>query len=239
MESPAAPYSPSTHPPIIMDRLEVGSLYIMISIPFSIYFGKKKHIYATSLPDDPNFPFCTYELMVSQGLSTEEFHWDLYWHTSDSTIDELILTNGNQYASRSADIDNESGILYRLRPLTTCPTAYSRDRLTITRVRSHAQLVGLIRVLTVPPAFIPHLTRYLDWMTAESARVAERSYVWATMAYYRTRRHLLKIKGVRDHTFNQFDISRFTAELLSFAYAEVPGALLLGGMGMPRPIVAS
>ncbi|KAK1724072.1 uncharacterized protein BDZ83DRAFT_752903 [Colletotrichum acutatum] len=222
MESPAAPFSPSTHPPIIMDKLEVGSLYIMISIPFSIYFAKKKHIYATNLPDGPNFPFCTYELMVSQGLSTEEFHWDLYWHASDPATDELITTNVNQYASRSAD-DDGNGILYRLRPLETCPTIYTRDRLTITRVRSHAQLVGLIRVLTVPPAFILHLTRYLDWMTAESARVAERSY----------------IKGARDHTFHQFDISRFTAELLSFAYAEVPSALSFGGMGMPRPVVAS
>ncbi|EXF74200.1 hypothetical protein CFIO01_06794 [Colletotrichum fioriniae PJ7] len=239
MEPPAAPYSPSTHPPIIMDKLEVGSLYIMISVPFSIYFGKKKHIYATSLPDDPNFPFCTYELMVSQGLSTEEFHWDLYWHTSDTTTDEPIPPDGDQFANRSANVDEGSGILYRLRPLEICPASYTCDRLTITRVRSHAQLVGLIRVLTVPPAFIPHLTHYLDWMTAESARVAERSYVWATMAYYRTRRHLLKIKGARDHTFNQFDISRFTAELLSFAYAEVPGALLFGGMGVSRPVIAS
>ncbi|KAK1689318.1 hypothetical protein BDP55DRAFT_546002 [Colletotrichum godetiae] len=237
MKSPAAPYSPSTHPPIIMNKLEVGSLYIMISIPFSIYFGKKKHIYATALPDDPDFPFCTYELMVSQGLSTEEFHWDLYWHASDSATDEPSLPNHNHPGLKRGGINEGSGVLYRLRPLETCPTTYTRDRLAITRVRSHAQLVGLIRVLTVPRAFIPHLTRYLDWMTAESARVAERSYVWATMAYYRARRHLFKIKGARDHTFNQFDISRFTAELLSFAYAEVPAALFLGGMGLPRPIL--
>ncbi|OHE92277.1 hypothetical protein CORC01_12446 [Colletotrichum orchidophilum] len=241
-----APYSPSTHPLINMGKLEVGSLYIMISIPFPIYFGKKKHSYATDIPGDPKFPFCTYELMVSEGLATEEFHWDLYWHTSDSLSDESSPANlhddtgtGNNKVNSSGDIDEGSGVLYRLRPRKTCPQTYTLDRLSVVRIRSHTQVVGLIRVLSVPPALAPHLTRYLDWMTAASGRVAERTYVWATMAYYRARRHLLKIRGVRDHTFNQFDISRFTAELLSFAYEEVPSALLFGGGGVPRPVVAS
>ncbi|GKT40317.1 uncharacterized protein ColSpa_00498 [Colletotrichum spaethianum] len=227
MKAPAAPYSPFTHPPLIMDKLEVGSLYIMISIPLPIYLGRKKHTYATALPDDPTFPFCTYELMVSDGLSSEEFHWDLYWHTSDSPHSTL---NPN---------DEGSGIIYRLRQLKTCPPAYVYDRLNVVRVRSHCQLVGLVRTLSVPVSAIPHLTAYLDWLTAESSRVAERSYVWATMAYYRTRRHVLKGDGVQDHSFHQFDISRFTAELLSFAYREAPGALAVGTGGSPRPVIAS
>ncbi|KZL65595.1 hypothetical protein CI238_06306 [Colletotrichum incanum] len=202
MKTPAAPYSPFTHPSLIMDKLEVGSLYIMISIPLPIYLGRKKHTYASALPDDPAFPFCTYELMVSDGLSSEEFHWDLYWHTSDSL------------RSTANPEDEGGGIIYRLRQLNTCPPSYVYDRLNIVRVRSHSRLVGLVRVLSVPASIIPHLTGYLDWMTAESARVASRSYVWATMAYYRTRCHMLKGNGVHDHSFHRFDISRFTAELL-------------------------
>ncbi|KAK2010637.1 hypothetical protein LZ32DRAFT_639304 [Colletotrichum eremochloae] len=209
----AAPYSPFTHPPLIINKLEVGSLYIMISVPLPIYLGRKKHTYATALPEDPTFPFGTYELMVSEGLSSEEFHWDLYWHTSDSPAGAL------------GPDDEGSGTLYRLRQTRTCPSTYSYDRLDVVRVRSHCRLVGLVRVLRVPAAIVPRLTGYLDWMTAESARVAERSYVWATMAYYRARRHVLAREGVRDHSFHQFDISRFTAELLSFAYGAVPGAL--------------
>ncbi|KZL64752.1 hypothetical protein CT0861_06253 [Colletotrichum tofieldiae] len=217
METPAAPYSPLTHPPLIMDKLEVGSLYIMISIPLPIYLGRNKHTYASALPDDPTFPFCTYELMVSDGLSSEEFHWDLYWHTSEPLRRTI----------NPAD-DEGGGTIYRLRQLNTCPPSYVYDRLNVVRVRSHSRLVGLVRVLSVPASVIPHLTGYLDWITAESAHVAERSYVWATMAYYRTRRHVLKGDGVHDHSFHQFDISRFTAELLSFAYRQVPSALVLG-----------
>ncbi|KAK1973286.1 hypothetical protein LZ30DRAFT_755251 [Colletotrichum cereale] len=213
METPAAPYSPFTHPPLTMDRLEVGSLYIVISVPLPIYLGRKKHAYAAALPEDPSFPFSTYELMVSDGLSSEEFHWDLYWHTSDAPDGAL------------GPDDEGGGTLYRLRQVRGCPPAYACDRLAVVRVRSHCRLVGLVRVLRVPAALVPHLTGYLDWMTAESARVAERTYVWATMAYCRARRHLLGRDGVRDHSFHQFDISRFTAELLSFAYAAVPGAL--------------
>ncbi|EFQ31216.1 uncharacterized protein GLRG_06360 [Colletotrichum graminicola M1.001] len=213
MKNLAAPYSPFTHPPLTMDKLEVGSLYIMISVPLPIYLGRKKHSYATALPEDPAFPFSTYELMISDGLSSEEFHWDLYWHTSDTPAGAL-----------SPD-DEGSGSLYRLRQTSTCPPTYACDRLGVVRVRSHCRLVGLVRVLRAPAAVVPHLTDYLDWMTVESARVAERSYVWATMAYYRTRRHVLGRDGVRDHSFHQFDISRFTAELLSFAYGAVPDAL--------------
>ncbi|WYZ42684.1 hypothetical protein EsH8_VI_000383 [Colletotrichum jinshuiense] len=222
----AAPYSPLTHPPIDMDKLEVGSLYIMISVPLPIYLGRKKHTYATAVPEDSDFPFCTYEAMVSEGLSAEEFHWDLYWHISDS-------------APTSPDGDGGCGVIYRLRQLRIFPPTHAYDRVDVIRVRSHAQLVGLVRVLKVPTAVIPHLTRYLDWMTKEFARVAQRSYVWASMAYYRTRCHLLKGNGVRDHTFNQFDISRFTAEMLSFAYKEVPSALELDGAAAPRPVVMS
>ncbi|KAK1961651.1 hypothetical protein LY78DRAFT_696023 [Colletotrichum sublineola] len=217
MKTLAAPYSPFTHPPLIIDKLEVGSLYIMISVPLPIYLGRKKHTYATALPEDPTFPFGTYELMVSEGLSSEEFHWDLYWHTSDSPAGAL------------GPDDEGSGTLYRLRQTRTCPSTYAYDRLGVVRVRSHCRLVGLVRVLRVPAAIVPRLTGYLDWMTAESARVAERSYVWATMAYYRARRHVLAREGVRDHSFHQFDISRFTAELLSFAYGAL--GVTLGFLG--------
>ncbi|KAK2040146.1 hypothetical protein LZ31DRAFT_558103 [Colletotrichum somersetense] len=231
MKTLAAPYSPFTHPPLTVDKLEVGSLYIMISVPLSIYLGRKKHSYATALPEDPAFPFSTYELMVSDGLSSEEFHWDLYWHTSDPPDND--------------DDDEGSGTLYRLRQTGTCPPIYACDRLAVVCARSHCRLVGLVRVLRVPAAAVPQMTDYLDWMTAESARVAGRSYVWATMAYYRARRHLLGRDGVRDHSFHQFDISRFTAELLSFAYGAVPGALAPSAAGRgegaapPRPVIAS
>ncbi|KAK2063113.1 hypothetical protein LY76DRAFT_613213 [Colletotrichum caudatum] len=214
MKTPAAPYSPFTHPPLTVDKLEVGSLYIMISVPLPIYLGRKKHSYATALPEDPAFPFSTYELMVSDGLSSEEFHWDLYWHTSDPPDPPDPPDDDDD----DDEHDEGSGILYRLRQTRTCPLTYACDRLAVVRARSHCRLVGLVRVLRVPAAAVPHMTDYLDWMTAESARVAGRSYVWATMAYYRARRHLLGRDGVRDHSFHQFDISRLTAELLSFAY---------------------
>ncbi|KAF9876644.1 hypothetical protein CkaCkLH20_06052 [Colletotrichum karsti] len=220
--TPATPYSPKTHPQIPLDALEVGSLYIMISVPLPIYIGRQEHTYPAALPSDPAYPFSTYELGVSSGSYPEEFHWDLYWHTSDFP---------------SSDPSSGSGIIYRLRSLTTQPPTYAYDRVPTLRVRTHAQLVGLVRVVSVPRAFIQHMTRYLDWMTAESARVAERSFVWAVMAYYRARAHLAKGSGVRDHTFHKFDISRFTAEVLSFAYAEVPR--VLGGDVGPKKVVAA
>ncbi|KAK1994042.1 hypothetical protein LX36DRAFT_683907 [Colletotrichum falcatum] len=214
----AAPYSPLTHPPLPMDELEVGALYIAISVPLPIYLGRRKHAYATALPEDPSFPFSTYELMVSDGLSSEEFHWDLYWHTSDPPGGDGSDGSGGG-----------GGTLYRLRRTRACPPAYACDRLGVVRVRSHCRLVGLVRVLRVPAAVAPRLARYLDWVTAESAPAARRSYVWATMAYYRARRHLLARDGVRDHSFHQFDISRLTAELLSFAYGAL--GVTLGFLG--------
>ncbi|TDZ21855.1 hypothetical protein Cob_v004861 [Colletotrichum orbiculare MAFF 240422] len=218
--SPVGSYSTLTHKPLIADKLEVGCLYLMISVPLPIYLGRKSHSYATSLPSDPEYPFATYEQGVTEDCLGEEFHWDLYWHTSPSV---------NAY-------DEGSGLIYRLRTLPTSPPTYSYDRIPAHRVRTFAQLVGLVRLISVPKAAIPHLTRYLDWLAEDSARVATRSFVWATMAYYRTRLHLLKSgDDVQDHCFHQFDISRLTAEVLSFAYHEVP-AVLEGEEG-PRPII--
>ncbi|CCF35668.1 hypothetical protein CH063_07399 [Colletotrichum higginsianum] len=83
------------------------------------------------------------------------------------------------------------------------------------------------------------MTEYLDWLTCASARAAHRSFLWATMATYRVRRHLLRGEGVSDHSFHQFDISRFTTELLSFAYTEAHNTIAQGGDGAARPAIAS
>ncbi|KAI8197553.1 hypothetical protein K4K52_010315 [Colletotrichum sp. SAR 10_76] len=216
---PAGPYTPETHPQTRMPSLQVGSLYIMISVPLPVYLGRQKHSYPTAVPSSPGFPHSTYELDVTSGAYPEEFHWDLYLHTSSTP-------------------DGGSGIIYRLRNTGTRPPTYEYDRIPTFRVLTHAQLVGLVRVVSVPRSVVPHLTRYLEWMTEDTAKIAQRSFVWATMAYYRTRLHLAKAMGIRDHTFNQFDISRFTSELLSFAYGEVPG-VLLGAETGPRPVIDS
>ncbi|KAL0936291.1 uncharacterized protein CTRU02_208506 [Colletotrichum truncatum] len=234
MRIPPGPYSPSTHPHIPMENLQVGCLYLMISVPLRIYIGRKQHTYSTDLPSGQEIDYSTYELGVSDGHLTEEFHWDLYWHTSNHTIPAASSSNKANIAN------NGSGILYRLRSLGSYPKTYVCDRIPVIRVRTHSQLVGLVRVISVPVSVVPHLTRYLDWMTKESAGAAKRSYVWATMAYYRTRAHLAKGNGVQDHSFNQFDVSRFTAEVLSFAYKNVPQLIHSDASEMSlRPVIAS
>lgn len=215
---PAGLYSPFTHPPIVLDDLEVGSLYLMISVPLSIYLGRRQHSHADL------DPFSVYEPNVAQAIVAEDFHWDLYWHTRSSP-------------------DGGSGVVYRLRSVTTNgQNDYDYDRVPVFRVRTHAQLVGLVRVVSVPPAVVPHLTRYLDWVVAESARNVPKqpggSFVWAASVYCRAREHLTKGGGVRDHSFHQFDVERFASETLSFAYREVPD-VLVGRYEGPRPVVSS
>ncbi|OBR04794.1 hypothetical protein CH63R_11497 [Colletotrichum higginsianum IMI 349063] len=227
LESLAAPYFHSTHPFLRLDKLEVGALYIMISIPLPIFMGRKKHVYEAVMSTDPDFPFDTYEGMVSDGLSSEEFYWDLYWHTSSTPRNE------------DTPEDEGGGVLYRLRKEPACPQTVIYDRLHVVRPRSHVRLVGLVRVVSVPGVFVPHMTEYLDWLTCASARAAHRSFLWATMATYRVRRHLLRGEGVSDHSFHQFDISRFTTELLSFAYTEAHNTIAQGGDGAARPAIAS
>ncbi|CCF45585.1 hypothetical protein CH063_14624, partial [Colletotrichum higginsianum] len=109
LESLAAPYFHSTHPFLRLDKLEVGALYIMISIPLPIFMGRKKHVYEAVMSTDPDFPFDTYEGMVSDGLSSEEFYWDLYWHTSSTPRNE------------DTPEDEGGGVLYRLRKEPACP----------------------------------------------------------------------------------------------------------------------
>ncbi|KAF6814737.1 hypothetical protein CMUS01_12590 [Colletotrichum musicola] len=223
---PAGPYSPSTHEPIVLDDLEVGSLYLMISVPLPIYLGRQKHTYAEAISSDPDLlPSFLDELGAASGhggVLADEFHWDLYWHTRSSP-------------------DGGSGVVYRLRSVTTNPPTYAYDRVPVFRVRTHAQLVGLVRVISVPRPVIPHLSRYLDWMAQESSRAPQQrsGFLWAAAAYRRVRQHLTGGGGgVRDHGFDQFDVDALAAEALSFAYREVSN--VLGGRSEgPRPVVAS
>ncbi|KAL2758968.1 hypothetical protein ACRALDRAFT_1080571 [Sodiomyces alcalophilus JCM 7366] len=208
---PTTIFDPDTHPRQMEQDLLPGSLYIAISIPLPIFQGRATHTYAPSLPKGVHY--ANYELGTAYGEYGEEFHWDLYWHRGPGV-----------------------GKMYRLRQLSRQPVEYEYDSVQVQDVRRLAQLVGLVRVIHVPEHVAPYMERYLDWLAAASAPHARRTYVWAAMAYGRARRHLARTQGITDHTFNQFDIGRFTAELLGFAYDNVPAAM---AGAVPRPVMQS
>lgn len=213
---PTTIFDPETHPRQMEQDLLPGALYIAISIPLPIFQGHAPHTYPPRLPR--NVHYANYELGTAYGDYGEEFHWDLYWN------------QGTGIGSR------DLGTMYRLRQLTRQPVEYEYDRVQVQDVRRLAQLVGLVRVIHVPPGLAPYMERYLDWLTAASAPHARRTYVWAAMAYWRARQHLTRTQGITDHTFNVFDIGRFTAELLGFAYDNVPSAM---ARVVPRPVMQS
>ncbi|ROT41169.1 hypothetical protein SODALDRAFT_376871 [Sodiomyces alkalinus F11] len=222
--TPTTIFDPETHPRQVEQDLLPGALYIAISIPLPIFQGRATHKYPSQLPKDVHY--ANYELGTAYGEYGEEFHWDLYWNRG------VGVGVGAGVDARRGDI----GTMYRLRQLRRRPVEYEYDSVPVQDVRRLAQLVGLVRVIHVPEHVAPYMERYLDWLTAASAPPARRTYVWAAMAYWRARRHLARTQGITDHTFNQFDVGRFTAELLGFAYENVRPAM--AGV-VPRPVMQS
>lgn len=202
-----------------------GSLYITISIPPLLAYQRPSTLpYPTHLP--PDFDVTNYELECAHGFANEEFSWGLYFKHDES--------NGTWYNLRKVSplsID-------RTMPI---PPAFElvKQEMPMGALCLNAMVVGLIRVFAEEPgantdAQTGGLRYYLDWLTANLAIQATRSFLWVVGAYVRCRQHVAKAHGLVDS--GTFDISRFLKEALTFAYQEVWYAV--GGQ-LPRPIITS
>ncbi|CAG9977626.1 unnamed protein product [Clonostachys byssicola] len=202
-----------------------GTLYITISIPPLLAYQRPSTLpYPSHLP--PDFDVTNYELQCAHGFRNEEFSWGLYF-----------------------DHGQGSGTWYTLRrvwprgidPTMPIPPAFQliKQDIPIGILRLNAKVVGLIRVFAEVPgantdAQTGGLRYYLDWLTANLAIQATRSFLWAVGVYVRCRQHVVRAHGLSDS--GTFDISRFLKEALTFAYQEVWYAI--GGQ-LPRPIITS
>jgi hypothetical protein len=203
---------------VYRDRLENGTLYIMVSIPLRIHIGAERHKYFPILPDwvSP----AEYEVGASFGEYREEFHWDLYHH--------LSLNKGTIYRLNDrTDLHVRRGYhpAYELQII--------RD---VRFVRMLSRVVGFIKVVTVPPQLNEFMTAYLDFRLEGMARIAKRSCLWAVGAFLRMSDHITALDGVQDHSSCPFAFGDFMNETLRFLYRETPYCMA-GVKG--RPILVS
>ncbi|CAH0054313.1 unnamed protein product [Clonostachys solani] len=209
----------------VMNRQRSGSLYITISIPPLLAYQRPNTLpYPSHLPPDSDVT--NYELECAHGFANEEFSWGLYFYHDES--------KGTWYTLR------------RVSPLSIdrtmpIPPAFEmiKQDVPLATLRLNVMLVGLIRVFAVDPgantdAHMGGFGSYLDWLTANLAIQATRSFLWVVGAYVRCRQHVVRAHGLSDP--GTFDISRFLHEALTFAYLEVWYAV--GGQ-LPRPIISS
>lgn len=149
-------YNTTRYPRLYDEDFIPGALYVTISIPGRTFLNRSGHIYPDSLP--ANAMFKTYEQGAANGSYEEEFHWDLYYHQSPGV-----------------------GKIYRLRRnvFDQGPDTFHLDVLDhVHDARRMSQVVGFVRVLSVPPEHMgAYLERYLDWLALTTAPEAERTFV--------------------------------------------------------------
>ncbi|GAO18995.1 uncharacterized protein UV8b_00108 [Ustilaginoidea virens] len=202
--------------------LEAGSVYITISLPHPVDDDVEFRIRIRDRKPGPSgeIDIATYETHCTRDLAQEEFSWGLYFHRAsrDGVRYSLKRQQGGSAGRRSA--------LFRL------------DRQQVSSSpRLQCQVVGLVRVLRVPPILCEELTWYMDWLALQSHVTATRSFIWATSMYLRTWHHTVRMLNNPSLAYGtRFDVNLFLREALGFAYAHVDYAM--GGQ-LPRPIIKS
>lgn len=210
-----------------LGHLQPGCLYISIAIPpLAPYQPLPANFYLPYLLDD--FDPTRYETSnPTGGLGREEFDWGLYWLHDHQ--------QGTWYTLRPAPDshteDNEPPTSHALFTATVPPSA----------MRLNPCVVGLIHVLSLPASLAAEMPAYLDWLTACAAPAATRTFLWATTAYLRCRKHVENTHAGGGDGDGEgprpFEINLFLREALEFAYGEVWYGIV-GGQ-VPRPIMAS
>ncbi|KHN98635.1 uncharacterized protein MAM_03759 [Metarhizium album ARSEF 1941] len=200
--------------------LDAGSLYVTISLPYSIEDGDAASRHKLNSNSPCGLDIATYEIHCAQDLAQEEFNWGLYFHRGNQ--------DGIWYALTRQDVINYSA----------APTLFQLSRQQLkSSPRLHCQVVGLVRILRIPPILCRELTTYLDWLALGSYGTVTRTFIWVTSMYIRTWHHIMpKPENPALGQGIQFDVNMFLREALSFAYAEVQYAI--GGQ-LPRPIIKS
>ncbi|KAG5953690.1 hypothetical protein E4U53_003677 [Claviceps sorghi] len=201
--------------------LEPGSVYITISIPYSLARSTPMPIIGRRPSESREVNIATYETHCAQDLAQEEFSWGLYFHRAQQ--------DGIWYNLRKEDDD----IRY-----PSLPSLFSLHRQHVTASpRLQCQVIALVRVLRVPRSLCNELTWYLDWLAWESYATATRSFIWVTSMYLRTWHHIIRMLNNPSLAYgSQFDVNLFLREALNFAYENAEYAL--GGQ-LPRPIIQS
>lgn len=203
--------------------LQPASLYITISIPrLAPYQPLPTYMYHSYLLDGlDGFDPTKYETSVANDLSHEELDWGIYWLNDDH--------HGTHYTLRRAL--EPDGIT------TTSSHVLHTATLPASTMRLNSSIVGLVRVLAMPPSLGTEIPSYLDWLTATAAPAATRTFIWATTAYMRCRKHVAHTYAGGEDGVREFDINQFLVEALTFAYGEVWHAVK--GGALPRPVIAS
>ncbi|KAG6005538.1 hypothetical protein E4U21_007864 [Claviceps maximensis] len=203
--------------------LESGSVYITISIPHSLTQSATLPIpiYNRKPSESRDVDIATYETHCAQHLAQEEFNWGLYFHRAER--------DGIWYNLRRQNED------VRYQP---CPMLFSLHRQHVAASpRLQCQVIGLVRVLRVPPLLCDELTWYLDWLAWESYGTATRTFIWVTSMYLRTWHHIIRMLNNPNLAYgSQFDVNLFLREALNFSYENAEDAM--GGQ-LPRPIIKS
>ncbi|KAH6880118.1 hypothetical protein B0T10DRAFT_148181 [Thelonectria olida] len=208
-----------------MKALEPGNLYMTISIahqPPGWEPDLKHEItdYIPKLPDplDPSF----LEELVQTARVQEQFIWGLYYHRD--------LRDGTTYTLRRIDLDS---LPKNAIPGVTKPMFELQRRDVQESPRLDFGIVGLVRLLQVPPTITNDLTAYLDYIAPMVSMQSQRTFMWASSVYFGTRRHVLDLQRKNNMLESR---SGLLKECMVFAYGEIWYAL---GRQLPRPILSS
>ncbi|GFP54243.1 hypothetical protein TASIC1_0003062100 [Trichoderma asperellum] len=244
-----------------LKALEPGSLYITISVPRSnpqLHGPFPDFQYLPYLPHD--LDLASYEVSCAKGIDREEFDWGVYLHRGhgngtwyglrrlSSSIDASMGTASMGGASSAGNSTGDSSAKATAAAAAAAAASRSMPFYALSRQdmrqspRLQARVAGLIRVLRAPSPLAAGLTSYLDWLAAQTASSATRSFIWASSMYLRARRHLSAdhphgtVRSDATATDFLFDTKGFLQEALHLAYKEVWYGL--AGQ-LPRPTMAS
>ncbi|KFH44628.1 hypothetical protein ACRE_045600 [Hapsidospora chrysogenum ATCC 11550] len=227
--------------------MQPSSLYITIATPpLAPYQPVPADAYHPYRLDD-DFDPREYETSVADGHGREEFAWGLYWLHDHQ--------RGTWYTLRRQPNDHNDGSGGR--PSSSPSHVLTMATIPPSALRLNNNIVGLVRVLSsstpaggsgIDHPVTDEIPAYLHWLTARAAPAATRTFIWATTAYMRCRRHLAHVyAGGEDDDaahysegeagVRRFEINKFLEEALGFAYGEVSYGLI-GGQ-LPRPVMAS
>ena len=218
--------------------LQPGSLSITISLPtLAPYQPLPADVYPPYLLRD--FDPTKYETAVANGFGREEFVWGLYWLPDEESDGLWYFLHRQRQQQKQPDFfdDQTSQSSLSSSPDDSCTlNNLYRVPLSPSSMRLNPNIVGLIRVMTLPASVAADMSVYLNWLTAYTGPTARRSFLWATSAYMRCRMHVAHTYADGDGG-NPFDVNRFLSSALAFAYGEV-WHLLVGGR-LPRPVMVS